>query len=225
MFTIRNMLSARTSWMAIMLVTAAIASAILGCHSQTEDLGERAGFAVRDTSDCLPDVTLLDDRGQKVSLTSLRGKPVLFDFIYTSCPGECLLLTQRMKRIAALLGPALGTKMYLVSLTVDPEHDQPQQLLAYAHNQGAEMSGWLFLTGTPAQIETVMAGFNLIRQREADGTVDHVPVFFLVNGSGRALLQYVGEKADPELVVRDIRRAADGKAVTTSDGEKVAASF
>ena len=160
--------------------------------------------------------------GQKVSLATLKGTPVLFDFIYTSCPGECLLLTQHMKRIADLLGPALGTKVRMVSVTVDPEHDQPPQLLSYARNQGADVNGWLFLTGTPKQIDEIMARFNLIRAREADGTVDHVPEFFLVDANGHALLQYVGEKADPERVAKDLHDAAAGQAVTTSDGAKVA---
>ena len=85
----------------------------------------------------------------KVSLASLKGKPVLFDFIYTTCPGPCLLLTARMKKIADRLGSKLGTDARIVSITVDPEHDHPEQLRSYASAQGADINGWLFLTGTP----------------------------------------------------------------------------
>ena len=117
---------------------------------------------VRDASDCLPDITLVDKDGRKVSLASLKGKPVLFDFIYTSCPGPCLLLTTRMKKIADRLGPKLGTDARIVSITVDPEHDRPEQLRAYANAQGANVNGWLFLTGTPQQIDDVMARFKVV---------------------------------------------------------------
>src|SRR5208283_406022 len=138
-----------------MLVVLAGVVTQIGCRRPAEDILERGGFEVRNTSDCLPDITLVDQHGRKVSLASLKGKPVLFDFIYTTCPGPCLLLTSRMKRIANLLGPKLGTEARIVSLTVDPEHDQPKQLLAYASAQDANVNGWLFLTGTPKQIDDV----------------------------------------------------------------------
>ena len=172
---------------------------------------------MNDFSDCLPDITLIDQYGQKISLSSLRGKPVLFDFIYTTCPGPCLLLTSRMKAIAIQLGPALGKEARIVSITVDPEHDHPKQLLAYAKEFGADVKGWSFLTGTSKQIDQVMTRFNLFRRREKDGTVDHVLEFFLVDANGHALLQYVGDKAAPRRVADDLERAAAGESVTSRD--------
>jgi protein SCO1/2 len=98
-------------------------------------------------------------------------------------------------------------------------------MLAYATEWRANVNGWLFLTGTPQQIEDVMSRFKLIRQREADGTVDHVLEFFLVDGNGRALLQYNGEKAEPKQVASDIERAAAGESVRAGEGVKVAIAF
>ncbi len=173
---------------------------------------------MRNRSDCLPDITLTDQDGQKVSLASLKGKPVLFDFIYTTCPGPCLLLTTRMKKIADRLGPKLGTDVRIVSITVDPEHDQPEQLRAYASAQGANVNGWLFLTGTPKQIDEVMARFKLFRHREADGSVDHFLLFCLVGANGRALVQYLSEDAQPDRVASDVERAAALTPMTAGDG-------
>lgn len=200
-----------------MLMVLACVVTLVGCRRPAEDIGERGGFAVLHTSDCLPDITLVDQHGRNVSLASLKGKPVLFDFIYTNCPGPCLMLTAQMKQIANRLGPRLGTDARIVSITVDPEHDHPAQLLAYANKQGADVSGWLFLTGTPKQIDDVMARFNVIRKREPDGTVDHVLEFFLVDASGRALLQYMGQKADPDRVVGDVERTAAHQPVIAGD--------
>ncbi len=198
---------------------------LIGCRQPAQDIDERGGFAVNHTSDCLPDITLVDQHGRNVSLASLKGKPVLFDFIYTNCPGPCLLLTAQMKKIANRLGPRLGTEARIVSITVDPEHDHPARLLAYANAQGAEVGGWLFLTGTPKQIEDVMARFNVIRQREANGTVDHVLEFFLVDANGRALLQYIGQKAEPDRVASDVERTAAREPVTAADGANQAGTL
>ena len=201
-----------------MLVVLVGVVTLIGCRRPTADILERGGFEVRNTSDCLPDITLVDQHGRNVSLASLKGKPVLFDFIYTTCPGPCLLLTAQMKQVANRLGPRLGTEARIVSVTVDPEHDHPAQLLAYANKQGADVNGWLFLTGTPEQIEDVMARFNVIRKREADGTVDHVLEFFLVDANGRALLQYMGQKAAPDWVASDVERVAAREPVAAGDG-------
>jgi protein SCO1 len=225
MHSLRTATSINTRLALVMLVFLVGAVTLIGCRQPAEDRGERGGFAVRDASDCLPKITLIDQHGRSVSLASLKGKPALFDFIYTTCPGPCLLLTAQMKRIADRLGPRLGTEARIVSITVDPEHDHPKQLLAYANEQGADVNGWLFLTGTPKQIDDVMARFKLIRQREADGTVDHVLEFFLVDANGRALLQYMGEKAEPDRVASDVERAAAHQPVAAGDGAIVALSF
>ncbi len=200
-----------------MLVVVVSAMALIGCRQHTEEIDERGGFEVRNTSECFPDITLVDQHGRNVPLASLKGKPVLFDFVYTTCPGPCLLLTTQMKQVANRLGPRLGTEARIVSITVDPEHDHPAELLAYANKQGADVNGWLFLTGTPKQIDDVMARFNVIRKREPDGTVDHVLEFFLVDGNGRALLQYIGQKASPDWVARDVERVAAHEPVAAGD--------
>ncbi len=218
MYSLGTAASISTDLSLVMLVVVAGAVILIGCRQNAEVGRERRGSAVRDASDCLPDITLVDKDGRKVSLASLKGKPVLFDFIYTSCPGPCLLLTTRMKKIADRLGPKLGTDARIVSITVDPEHDRPEQLRAYANAQGANVNGWLFLTGTPQQIDDVMARFKLFRHREADGTVDHFLLFCLVDANGRASLQYLGEDAQPERVASDVERAAAHKPMAAGDG-------
>jgi protein SCO1 len=192
----------------LVLVTLVVGAELVaaGCNRGVERTGV---YSPSGTGDCLPPLTLTDQNGKKVSLASLKGKPVLFDFIYTSCPGPCLMLTSRMRLIANRLGPMLGSKVWFVSVTVDPEHDGPGDLLNYAKQQGADQNGWLFLTGSPADIEQLMNQFKLVRQREADGTVDHVLEFFLVGPDGRQLYQYAASHAEPALVSSDIRQAAE----------------
>ena len=195
------------------VVIFALAGFILGCRGGTDNPGTRGGYVMRGANDCLPDITLVDQFGTKVALASLKGKPALIDFIYTTCPGPCLMLTSHMKRIATQLGPALGSELHFVSITVDPEHDHPEELRNYARAQAADLPGWLFLTGEPKQIDEVMARFNLIRRRENTGVIDHVLEFFLVGPDGGALLQYKGETADPTNIVEDLKRAAEGKSL------------
>jgi protein SCO1/2 len=205
------------SFALIILIVGAIG--LIGCRQHTQDADEPAGFAVSDAADVLPEMTLVDQHDRQVPLASLRGKSLLFDFIYTSCPGPCLLLTARMKSVANRLGPILGSEARFVSVTVDPEHDHPSDLLAYAKEQGAECNGWLFLTGPPAEIDRLMAKFKLQRQREPDGSVDHVLEFFLVGRDGRLMTQYVASDVNPLKLAGDVEQAADGKRLVESAQE------
>ncbi len=160
-----------------------------------------------ENSDCLPAIGLIDQNGQSVNLSSLKGKPVLVDFIYTSCPGPCKTLTQRMIDVAQKLGPTLGSQVTMVSISIDPEHDGPQQMLDYARTQGAARKGWLFLTGGPAQVDATLAAFGLSRERESDGSVSHIVGVILVGPDGRKLHEYNGENLKYDAVAADLRNA------------------
>jgi len=197
--------AAKLNWL-IPVVTIAALLTTGACNNNTEDAPNSAAAQ----PDYLPALRLLDQYGQLVSLATLKGKPVLFDFFYASCPGPCLMLTARMRSIAERLGDDLGQKASFVSVTVDPEHDHPPQLLAYAKEQSANRKGWLFLTGTPAEIDGLMSRFKLIRQRESDGSVDHVLEFFLVGPDGRLRFQYLASEVHSQRIAADIVQAASG---------------
>jgi cytochrome oxidase Cu insertion factor (SCO1/SenC/PrrC family) len=185
----------------------AVVMIMAGCNNNTESA---ARYSADAQADCLPSIKLLDQYGQPISLASLKGRPVLFDFFYTSCPGPCLVLTARMRSIAERLGDSLGSKASFVSVTVDPEHDRPAQLLAYAQEQRAVRKGWFFLTGSPAQIDALMARFKLIRQHESDGSVDHVLEFFLVGPDGRLRFQYLASEVHSDRIAADVMQASGG---------------
>jgi len=171
-----------------------------------------AAFPIADrTADCLPDLPLTDGAGRPFSLASLKGAPVLFDFIYTTCPGPCAALTSRMVAVAKQLERDLGPRVRIVSLTVDPEHDAPPDLLRFARAQGADLDGWTFATGAPTDVDEVMRRFHLKREHNADGPLQHVLEIFLVGPDGHPLRQYVAARADPAAIAADVRRIARGE--------------
>jgi protein SCO1 len=195
------------------LVLAALALGFAGCNQNSSSATTAPSI---DRPDCLPNLTLTNKYGNPVNMASLRGKPLLFDFFYTTCPGPCLVLTARMRKIAEQMGSALGSQVNFVSVTVDPEHDHPPELLSYAKEQGADRKGWMFLTGTPNQIDQLMSRFKLHRRREADGSVDHVLEFFVVGADGHLLYQYLSDTSATR-IVEDLT-AAESHAVAAASG-------
>ena len=203
----RKPVCSRGSASFFLIVFATASLALSGCNRSGEEFG---AYPVASHTSSLPDVTLTDQYGQHVPLASLKGKPLLFDFIYTSCPGPCQLLTQHMKLIADKLGPALGPKVSLVSVTVDPEHDRPSRLLNYAKAFNANVKGWYFLTGSPAQIDELMRPFQLERLHDSNGEIIHVPGYFLVGTDGHPIVDYA-QQVDPSKPARDAEEAATSK--------------
>ncbi len=189
-----------------MLVSVVFAM-LLACAGCAHD--EAPGsYAAANKAQCLPaNLVLLDQAGKKVPLDSLRGMPVLVDFIYANCTSTCPMMTQKMAAIAKLLGPALGSKVRIVSFTLDPLHDGPPELAKYADRMDANDPGWIFLTGTQAQIEQVLAIYGLKLSHAPDGSITHMTAAYLLGPDGHQLRQYSGLDVSAQTVVGDIDRA------------------
>ena len=181
----------------IVLALASSLFAAAGCHS---------GSTADGTASVLTDTKLVDQNGNTVVLSSLKGKPLVVDFIYTSCPGPCLMETAKFANVALRLGNDLGSKVTLVSISVDPEHDGPKQLLDYSRQQGADEKGWYFLTGGPGDVDQALAGFKLSRQIEPDGSVGHLVNMMLIGPDGRLVREYNGQIVKAQDIVDDVKK-------------------
>jgi protein SCO1 len=182
----------------IIVVMTSILFAVAGCNRDS------AGSAAAES--VLTDAKLVDQNGKTVALTSLKGKPMVVDFIYTSCPGPCLMETAKLANVALRLGSDIGSKVTIVSISVDPEHDGPKQLLDYSRQQGADEKGWYFLTGGPAEVDQALAGFKLSRQVEPDGSVGHLVDMMLIGPDGRLIREYNGEVVKAKDIVDDVKK-------------------
>ena len=199
-----NFCSSQSLYRAGLTIAGLLLAIALAACGNREAVGD---YPAANRNDGLPDVSLIDQRGEAFSLASLKGKPVLIDFIYTSCASTCPLLTAKMAQVARELGPALGADVKIVSITLDPEHDSPTQLDRYAKAHGAADRGWIFLTGKPADIDRVLAQYKLRRMRENDGSVMHSVSAFLLGPDGHQIRQYNALDVDAKSVAADVDRA------------------
>ncbi|HEX7286334.1 MAG TPA: SCO family protein [Candidatus Angelobacter sp.] len=103
-----------------------------------------------------PNVPVVSQDGQTFQFYDdlLKNKKVLIDFIYTRCTAVCPLQTAKLAQVQKLLGPRIGRDIFIYSISLDPEHDTPERLKAYAEKFHAG-PGWLFLTGKKWDINTV----------------------------------------------------------------------
>jgi len=149
-----------------------------------------------------PDFTLIDQDGNPVQLSSLRGKVVLLDFIYTSCPGPCPLLSRKFSQFQKTLGERVGREVVLLSITVDPQHDTPAVLKEYARRYQADTAGWKFLTGSTQAIITVAYQYGADYYGEPGKEINHLVATYVIDQAGNMVKVLKGPNHPAEELVR-----------------------
>jgi protein SCO1/2 len=108
----------------------------------------------------VPEFQLLDQNARPLHRDSLRGSVWVANFMFTKCPDVCPMLTTRMAHLRTALAKERG-KVRFVSLSVDPEHDDPATLKRYAAEHGADRPDWSFATGPGDELQRVIvSGFK-----------------------------------------------------------------
>ncbi len=174
-----------------------------------EEGGAGGGFGAAPVDrDPAPAFRLTDQAGRPVALADLAGRVVLLDFVYTRCPGPCPILTGRHADVQRALPTELRAKTWFVSISLDPEHDTPERLREYASARGADLTSWSFLTGSPAEVDAVLASYGVGKSRAAGDEIEHFVVTFLIDAEGRIASRFVGTEDAPAELVRAIERLA-----------------
>ena len=123
----------------------------------------------------VPDVQLVDQSGTRVDLQALldADEPLALNFIFTTCTTICPVMTATFAQMRRELGES-GGDLRLVSISIDPEYDRPEQLRAYAEQFRAG-AGWEFLTGDSEDIVRVLKSFDSY----AGSKMNHQPITLL----------------------------------------------
>ncbi len=111
----------------------------------------------------LPEFRFTEASGQPFGREDLLGKVWVVDFVFTTCQGICPRLSEGLARLQATLATRPGgERVGLLSFSVDPEHDTPAALTAYAARYGADRARWKLVTGERAAIwGLIREGFKL----------------------------------------------------------------
>src|SRR5437016_2635489 len=143
-----------------------------------------------------PAVTLVRADGQRVSLPHELddGRPVLLNFIFTTCSSICPLTSRTLEEFQDKLGPE-ASRIHLMSISIDPEQDTPSRLSDYARKFHAGPE-WQYYTGTVAASLAAQRAFDVYRGEE----MSHTPVTLLRSTPGKPWLRIEGFVTPDELV-------------------------
>jgi protein SCO1 len=144
----------------------------------------------------VPEFNLTNQDAQPFGSQNLAGKIWVADFIFTTCPGPCPIISTRMSELQK---PLAKSDVRLVSFTVDPEKDTPEVLRAYADKLRKEPFRWDFLTGPLDTITSLSRdGFKLAlaEGKEPGSGPVHSTRFVLVDRGGTIRGYYDALAAD-----------------------------
>lgn len=139
----------------------------------------------------LTDAELLNQDGRKVKLSDFRGSVLVVNFIFTSCPDSCPLLTSQMAKIQNRFVRS-APSIQLLSISVDPNVDTPQVLKTYAEGYKADHKLWSFLTGPFETVEDVVVrGFKVAMGRTE--AVEDLSILDVSHGEHFVVVDQLGQ--------------------------------
>jgi protein SCO1/2 len=128
----------------------------------------------------IPDIACLDQNGKKLRFHTdlVKGKVVVINFIFTSCPYMCTRIGEGVARLQAALGERAGKDVHLISVSTDPVADTPEKLKAWAARLQAG-DGWTLVTGEKAEMDRLLK----VLTGDAAGVKTHSPLLLIGNES------------------------------------------
>jgi protein SCO1 len=143
----------------------------------------------------VPDFTLIDQVRQPISLGQFSGKVITLNFIYTSCalPNFCFRMSNNFGVLQRRFKAQLGRDLELLTVTFDPQRDQPEVLARYAQTWRADPQTWHFLTGTVPEVRRVTDLFGMDFFPE-EGLMSHSLHTAVIDRRGRLVANIEGNQ-------------------------------
>jgi len=130
------------------------------------------------------DFTLTDGiSGRAIRIADQEGKLIALTFLYTRCPDVCPLTAETLRQAQTQLGASEAEQVLFMAVTVDPEHDTPAAVQAFAAAHGLERN-FAFLIGSAAQLRPVWSAYG-VRVVPDASTPGHSDAIYLIDRKGR----------------------------------------
>ena len=170
---------------ALLAGVALLAAATDGFRTVTSEGARR--LSVARSPRPLPSVALEDQDGRALRLDQLTGRLVLVEFIYTRCPTICIAAGDAFANLSRRLGGAIGDQpVALLSISLDPEHDDPAALKSYALAHGADGRSWRVVRPADRdQLDQLLKICEAVVIPDGEGGFIHNAAIYVVDPRGR----------------------------------------
>jgi cytochrome oxidase Cu insertion factor (SCO1/SenC/PrrC family) len=139
-----------------------------------------------------PDIKLVNQFGQPMSLSQFRGRVVILAFDDSMCTTVCPLTTESMVLAKELLGKA-GENVQLLGVDANPQATSVADMMSYSRAHGM-VNQWDFLTGSLAQLKAAWSAYHIAVQIQ-QGQIDHTPALYVISQQGKLQKVYLTQMA------------------------------
>ncbi len=190
---------------------------VIGCSTKKEKKAERSKKTVMmqlykeyrlmsiDTAKLRKfpyDYTLTNYDGKDINLESLKGRIMVVGFIYTHCPDICPMITQNMKEVRDKLK---RNDVVFLSITIDPQRDNPKVLSDYRKIHDINWNDWYFLTGDSATIDEIASKMGIEKAKYKEGDtyfLSHTDRIYVIDEDGYVIGYFLGSKVEPDSIIK-----------------------
>jgi protein SCO1/2 len=176
------------------------------------DLSSTSTMHLPQKGEAVPDFYFVNQEGRPIHLAQFHGQPLLVTFIYSRCPlpNYCIRMSNNFAEIAQSLqqrNPAAFAKLQMLSISIDPEFDDPKVLRAYGKNYAGavdpDLKHWSLATGKPSDIRKAAEYFGLSYETR-NGQIIHDLRTALVDADGKIADFYRGNEWKPSELASQI---------------------
>jgi len=165
-------------------------------HAQHKAMMKQQSLVVRSNHEYkIPDLRMKDKQGESVNIRELlnQDQPVMVNFIFTTCPTICPVLSSTFSVVNRELGSE--SQLTMISISIDPEQDTPATLRDYASKFSAK-ENWKFITGQIESSISLQKAFNIYRGSK----MNHIPATFFRASSDQPWTRLDGFPSSDDLI-------------------------
>jgi protein SCO1 len=149
-----------------------------------------------------PDFRLTDQFGKQVSLSDLKGKPVVLTFLYTHCPDICPLTAEKLHTALQGLGQD-AAKVGVIAVSTDPKGDTLAAALSFSQTHNMQ-NLWHYLIGSRTQLSSVWSDYHIYASPNQQ-TISHSTGVYLIDKQGNERI-FLGDDFTPAQVTANLQK-------------------
>ncbi len=147
-----------------------------------------------------------DQNGKQVVLADLAGQNVVFSLVYLTCQYTCPTTISEMQEIRRKLSSKVRSQTRFVLISIDPERDTPQSMLAYTKKRKLDSKEWTFLTAkNDREVRELAVALNFQYQKTPDGEFSHSFIIYGLDKTGVVKERVVGAGQDKAALIKVLK--------------------
>lgn len=129
-----------------------------------------------------PQITFIDQTDAALKVSELKGKTVLMEFIFTSCPSFCYAMGSVYSKLQRRIKSSEINDVVLLSVSFDFARDGAEQIEQYAGKFKAEKPYWYVVrASSQVALERLLAAYEVIIVSDGSGGYDHDSAIHVLN--------------------------------------------